>query len=87
MTVHYQADDAIPVVTRPPGGRQPVDHDTAMELVAGFDRFEAADALHVAILMGAGKNFCGGDLKPILDRHGVRSRRISGWVNSMMEAA
>ena len=74
MTVHYETDGPVAVVTI---DRQDVanavDHATAMELVAAFDRFEADEALHVAILTGAGKNFCaGGDLKAILDGKGVR---------------
>jgi enoyl-CoA hydratase len=74
MTVRYEVKDAVAVVTI---DRQEVanavDHQTAMELVEAFERFEADPGLHVAILTGAGKNFCaGGDLKAILEGRGVR---------------
>ena len=74
MAIHYELNDNIAVVTI---DRQDVanavDHETAMQLVEAFERFDADDAAHVAILTGAGKNFCaGGDLKAILDGRGVR---------------
>ena len=74
MTVNYEVDGALAIVTI---DRQEVanavDHTTAMELMTTFERFEADADLHVAILTGAGKNFCaGGDLKAILEGRGVR---------------
>ena len=74
MPVRYEVDGPIAIVTI---DRQEVanavDHATAMELVATFERFEEDAGLNVAILTGAGKNFCaGGDLKAILEGRGVR---------------
>src|SRR5438105_7033581 len=74
MAIRYELNDNIAVITI---DRQDVanavDHDTAMQLVDAFERLDADDAAHVAILTGAGKNFCaGGDLKAILDGRGVR---------------
>jgi enoyl-CoA hydratase len=73
MTIHYESEDAVAVVTI---DRQEVanavDRDTAAELVAAFERFGADEDANVAILRGEGKNFCaGGDLKAILEGKGV----------------
>ncbi len=74
MTIHYELRDSIAVVTI---DRQEVanavDHETAMQLVEAFERFEADERANVAVLHGAGKNFCaGGDLKAIMDGRGVQ---------------
>ena len=51
-----------------PHKRNAVDGATALALRAAFDRFEADDALRVAVLTGAGGHFCGGaDLTAIGD--------------------
>jgi enoyl-CoA hydratase len=73
MAIHYESDDTIAVVTI---DRQEVanavDRETAADLVAAFERFEADEDANVAILRGEGKNFCaGGDLKAILEGKGV----------------
>jgi len=67
MTVRYQVDGAVATVTIDrPQARNAVDEKTAARLVECFERFEADDALHVAVLCGAGGNFCAGfDLKSI----------------------
>jgi enoyl-CoA hydratase len=49
-----------------PQVRNAVDSATAAELVESFRRFAAADGLSVAVMTGAGLNFCAGfDLKAI----------------------
>jgi enoyl-CoA hydratase len=49
-----------------PEVRNAVDPDTAARLVGSFERFAADDALLVAVLTGAGGNFCAGfDLKAL----------------------
>src|SRR6266851_4799812 len=67
LNVRYEVDGAIAVVTiNRPGARNAVNSVTAEELVACFKRFDADDSLSVAILTGAGGNFCAGfDLKEV----------------------
>jgi enoyl-CoA hydratase/carnithine racemase len=74
VTVRYQADGPVVVVTIDrPEVRNAVDSATAAELVRCFERFEADDALAVAILTGAGGNFCAGfDLKELAAGKGNR---------------
>ena len=56
---------AVVTIDRPEV-RNAVNSATAAELVAGFERFEADHSLAVAILTGAGGNFCAGfDLKEL----------------------
>jgi enoyl-CoA hydratase len=51
-----------------PAARNAVDRPTAEALLAAFRDFEADDNLHVAVLTGAGGNFCAGaDLKALGD--------------------
>jgi enoyl-CoA hydratase len=63
--VEYASDGPIAVVTiNRPAVRNAVDRDTAEELAAVFRRFDADDALRVAVLRGADGTFCAGaDLK------------------------
>ena len=73
MTVHFEAHDDVATVTI---DRQDVansvDGPAAVALVEAFARFDADPALSVAILTGAGKNFCtGGDLKAMLGGSGI----------------
>ena len=67
MTVRYEPDGQVVVVTIDrPDARNAVDPDTASRLVECFERFDADDALAVAVLTGAGGTFCSGfDLKAI----------------------
>jgi enoyl-CoA hydratase len=67
MTVRYEPDSPVIVVTIDrPDVRNAVDPDTASRLVECFERFDADDALAVAVLTGAGGTFCSGfDLKAI----------------------
>jgi enoyl-CoA hydratase len=74
MAITYEIAGAIATITI---DRQhvsnAVDGDTADELFRAFEKFEADAGASIAILTGAGKNFCtGGDLKAILGGSGVR---------------
>lgn len=67
MTVKYEVDGPVVTVTIDrPEVRNAVDPDTADELRAAFRRFDADEALSVAVLTGAGGTFCAGfDLKAL----------------------
>lgn len=67
MTIHYETDGALVVVTIDrPAVRNAVDRLTAAALVEAFRRFDADDALAVAILTGADGAFCAGaDLRAV----------------------
>jgi enoyl-CoA hydratase len=67
VAVHYEVEGEVVTVTIDrPDVRNAVDAATAEELVDCFQRFAAADDLSVAVLTGAGNNFCAGfDLKAI----------------------
>jgi enoyl-CoA hydratase len=69
MTVHYEIDDAVAIVTIDrPEVANAVDGATATRLVELFEQFDSEPALHVAILTGANNKFCaGGDLRAMLD--------------------
>ena len=72
--VRVEADGAVCVVTIDrPEVRNAVDGPTASALAAAFERFEADDALSVAVLTGAGGTFCAGaDLKAVAAGQGNR---------------
>jgi enoyl-CoA hydratase len=74
MTVHYEPDGAVVVVTIDrPEVRNAVDRDTAKALAEAFRRFDADEALSVAILTGAAGAFCAGaDLKAVATGSGNR---------------
>jgi enoyl-CoA hydratase len=67
VTVQYQAEGTVVTVTIDrPRVRNAVDSDTAAGLVDCLRRFAADEKLAVAVLTGAGGNFCAGfDLKAI----------------------
>jgi enoyl-CoA hydratase len=57
------------VILDRPQARNAVDRETADELAAAFRAFEADQSAHVAVLFGAGGNFCAGaDLKAMSNR-------------------
>lgn len=59
MTVRYETRDAVAIVTIDrPERRNAVDSETAAALADAFERFDADDGLHVAVLAGAGGHFC-----------------------------
>src|SRR4029453_1890277 len=65
MSVRYEIDGPIVVVTIDrPDVANAIDRPTAEALADAFRRFDADDALHVAVLTGAHGKFCAGaDLK------------------------
>ncbi len=69
MAVRYDVDDEICTITIDrPQVRNAVDGPTAIELRDALERFEADDALRVAVLTGAGGTFCAGaDLSSVGD--------------------
>jgi enoyl-CoA hydratase len=66
-TVSYETRDRVAVVTiERPERRNAVDGNTARRLYDAFKRFDADEALDVAVLTGRGGYFCAGaDLKAI----------------------
>jgi enoyl-CoA hydratase len=74
MTVRYETDGPVAVVTIDrPAARNAVDGPTAALLADAFRRFDADEALAVAVLTGAGGTFCAGaDLKGVSDGRGNR---------------
>jgi enoyl-CoA hydratase len=79
MTIHYEVEDALAVITLDrPEVANAIDRPTAEELVATFRRFEADDALKVAVLTGANGTFCAGaDLKAMRDPTADRTTRVA----------
>ena len=73
-TVRYEIEDRTAIVSIDrPEVRNCVDGPTAAGLAAAFRRFEADDALDVAILTGVGGYFCAGaDLKAVSSGRGNR---------------
>ena len=67
MTVSFETEGPIAIVTiNRPDVRNAVDRATAAALAGAFRRFDADEALSVAILTGAGGYFCAGaDLKAV----------------------
>jgi len=84
MTVRYELEGPVATVTIDRAQvRNAVDEKTADRLVECFERFEADSTLKVAVLCGAGGNFCAGyDLKSVAARPRQRvlklPRRASG---------
>jgi enoyl-CoA hydratase len=74
MTIHFEADGAVAVVTIDrPDVRNAVDGPHAAELADAFRRFEEDEDLSVAVLTGADGTFCAGaDLKGVADARGNR---------------
>ena len=72
--VEFATEGEIAIVTiNRPEARNAVDRPTAAELAEKFRRFDADDALAVAILTGAGGTFCAGaDLKAVATDRGNR---------------
>ena len=73
-TVRFEVEGALALVTLcRPERKNAVDRATAERLAAAFRRFDAADALSVAVLSGDGGVFCAGaDLKAIAEGGGNR---------------
>ena len=79
MAVHYEVTGAVAVVTLDrPEVANAIDRPTADELAATFRRFDADDAVNVAVLTGANGTFCAGaDLKAMRERGGERATRVA----------
>src|SRR3954470_433526 len=78
MSVHYEVDGPVAVVTIDrPEVANAVDRPTADELAGAFRRFDADDALAVAVLTGAHGTFCAGaDLKAMREPGAPRAVRV-----------
>jgi enoyl-CoA hydratase len=74
-TIRYEVDEPVAIVTIDrPEVRNAVDGPTAQALADAFRRFEADDALAVAVLTGADGTFCAGaDLKGVAEGRGNRA--------------
>src|SRR5438445_9530570 len=74
MTVQIERREAVMIVTLDrPDRRNAVDGNTARELAAAFREFDGDPGLSVAVLTGAGGNFCAGfDLKALVEGTGPR---------------
>ncbi|MBY0422305.1 MAG: crotonase/enoyl-CoA hydratase family protein [Parvularculaceae bacterium] len=75
MTIHTRRDGPVfVVVIDRPERRNAVDRPTADALADAFRRFDADPADSVAVLAGAGGNFCAGaDLKAVAEGRGNRT--------------
>ena len=73
MSVRFDTEGAVAIVTIDrPDRRNAVDAPTAAGMVEAFRRFDADQAVAVAILTGAGGTFCAGaDLKSIAEGDGL----------------
>ena len=78
MNVRYETDGPIAVVTIDrPDVANAVDRPTADALAEAFRRFDADEALSVAVLTGAGGKFCAGaDLKAMREDGAPRASRV-----------
>ena len=79
MTVHFETEAPIAVVTIDrPDVANAVDRPTAEALAGAFRRFDADDALAVAVLAGANGKFCAGaDLKAMREPGAPRVTRVA----------
>src|SRR5919109_3774265 len=78
MTIHYETDGPVAVVTIDrPDVANAIDRPTAEALADAFRRFEADDSLAVAVLTGANGKFCAGaDLKAMREEGAPRASRV-----------
>jgi enoyl-CoA hydratase/carnithine racemase len=78
MTIRFEADGPVAVLTIDrPGVANAIDRPTAEELANAFRRFDADDALAVAVLTGANGKFCAGaDLKAMQEDGAPRASRV-----------
>jgi enoyl-CoA hydratase len=78
MTVHYEADSPIVVITIDrPDVCNAIDRPTANALADAMRRFDEDPGLSVAVLTGAGGKFCAGaDLKAMSEPGGERVSRV-----------
>jgi enoyl-CoA hydratase len=78
MTVHYDADGLVAIVTIDrPEVANAVDRPTAEALADAFRRFDEDDAVAVAVLTGTDGKFCAGaDLKAMQEPGAPRASRV-----------
>lgn len=78
MTIHFESDGPVAVITIDrPEVANAIDRPTADELAGTFRRFDADDALAVAVLTGANETFCAGaDLKAMREPGAPRASRV-----------
>src|ERR671925_385373 len=78
MTIHYETDGPVAVVTIDrPDVANAIDRPSAEALADTFRRFEADEPLAVAVLTGAGGKFCAGaDLKAMQEPGAPRASRV-----------
>jgi enoyl-CoA hydratase len=78
LTIHYETDGSVAVVTIDrPEVANAIDGPTAQELADAFRRFDADDEVAVAVLNGAGGKFCAGaDLKAMQEPDAPRVVRV-----------
>jgi enoyl-CoA hydratase len=78
MAIHYEADDAVVVITIDrPEVANAIDRPAAEELAGALRRFEQDDTLAIAVLTGANGTFCAGaDLKAMQEPGAPRASRV-----------
>ena len=78
MTIHYEVDGPVAVVTIDrPEVANAIDRPTADELAGAFRRYEADGDLSVAVLTGSNQTFCAGaDLKAMRQPDASRVTRV-----------
>ena len=78
MSVELRSEDGVAIVTIDrPEVANAIDRPTATALADAFRRFEADEALHVAVLTGANGTFCAGaDLKAMREPGMPRASRL-----------
>ncbi|WP_156681274.1 crotonase/enoyl-CoA hydratase family protein [Sphingomonas profundi] len=74
MAVDFEIQDGVAIITlNRPDARNAVDRETALAVAEAVERIAADPAIRVAVLTGAGGNFCAGmDLKAFLRGEVVR---------------
>jgi enoyl-CoA hydratase len=79
MSVHYEVDDSVAVVTIDrPDVANAIDRPTAEELAGTFRRFDGDEGAAVAVLTGANGKFCAGaDLKAMREPGAPRASRVA----------
>jgi enoyl-CoA hydratase len=79
MTVHYETDGRVAIVTLDRRDvANAIDRPAADELVDTLRRFDADDTLAVAVLTGANRTFCAGaDLKAMREGGAPRANRVA----------
>jgi enoyl-CoA hydratase len=79
MAVHFETRERVAIVTLDrPEVANAIDRPTAEELADAFRRFDADDALAVAVLVGANGTFCAGaDLKAMREPGAPRVTRVA----------